>query len=152
WITRDDQGGGLPSAYGAISDGACAIALGDPGRVFTVDPAGASPCTSLGSGTDRTLLDLRHQRCDGTVGSAKWRNVVLSDNDQSEMDSVVVTVRDARTGEVLKSGEMIGGDQTLDLSGVDPAAHPAITIDATARSKAGNSAWNDGIPPRIRVN
>jgi hypothetical protein len=133
------------------SDGSCGIALGDPGRVFTVDPAGSSPCLSLGSGTDKTVIDLRDQRCDGTVGSASWRDVKLQDTNQDEMDSVVVTVRDEATGEVLASKEMIGGDQALDLSGIDPNAHPAITIDATAKAKSGNQAWDDGIPPRIRA-
>jgi Bacterial Ig domain/PQQ-like domain len=151
WISQSDSGSGLPSAYGAVSDGACAIALGDPGQVYTVDPAGTSPCTSLGSGTDRTTIDLRDQRCDGTVGGAAWRNVTLADTDSTEMDSIVVTVRDAATGQVLKSGEMIKS-KTLDLSGISAAQHPRITIDATAKSKAGNKAWDDGIPPRIRVN
>ena len=70
WITRDRNGQSLPDAYGAVFDGACVIALGDPGRVFTVDSAGSSPCLSLRSGTDRTRVDLREQRADGTVGSA----------------------------------------------------------------------------------
>jgi hypothetical protein len=153
WISTQSDGSQFPSrgAYGVASDGSCAIALGDSGRVYTADPAGSAPCVSLGSGTDRTTIDLRDQRCDGTVGSAAWRNAKLSDTDSSEMDSVVVTVRDADTGEVLKSGELVGGDQTLDLSGVDAKAHPRISVDATAKSKSGTNAWDDGIPPRIRV-
>jgi Bacterial Ig domain/PQQ-like domain len=151
WISQDSNGGGLPSAYGTVSDGSCAIALGDPGRVFTVDPSGTSPCTSLGTGTDRTTIDLRDQRCDGGVGAATWRNVALSDTDATEMDSIVITVRDAATGQVLKSGEVIKS-KVLDLSGISAAQHPRITIDATAKSKSGNTAWDDGIPPRIRVN
>jgi hypothetical protein len=153
WLNHQTDGSSLPSrgAYGVASDGSCAIALGDVGRVYTADPAGSAPCVSLGSGTERTTIDLRDQRCDGTVGAASWRNVVLSDTDDKEMDSVVVTVRDAKTGEVLKAGEMIGGAQTLDLSSINAAQHPAISIDATARSKSGNAAWDDGIPPRIRT-
>ncbi|MDT7571789.1 MAG: hypothetical protein QOE05_1963, partial [Actinomycetota bacterium] len=152
WLRVQDNGESLPyGTYGVASDGSCGIALGDPGQVFTVDPAGTSPCLSLGTGTDRTTVDLRDQRCDGTVGAAKWRNVRLQDTDDEEMDSVVVTVRDEATGEVLAQGEMVGGEQTLDLSGIDPAAHPAITIDATARSTAGSAAWDDAIPPRITV-
>lgn len=152
WVQRDDNGASLPArgAYGAVFDGSCAIALGDIGRVYTVDPAGSAPCVSLGSGTDRTTIDLRDQRCDRTVGAASWRDVRLSDTDASEMESVIVTVRDASTGAVLKSGEMIGG-QPLDLSGISAAEHPALTFDATARSKGGNTAWDDGIPPRIRT-
>ena len=70
--SRRLSGHSLPSAYGAAYDGACAVGLGDPGRVFTVDPAGSSPCLSLASGADRTRVDLRDQRCDGTVGAASW--------------------------------------------------------------------------------
>ena len=105
-------------------DGSCAIALGDPGRVFTVDAAGSSPCTSLGSGADRMRVDLRDQRCDGSVGAATWRQVRLSDTDASEMESLVVTVRDGRTDQVLKSGDLIAGDGTLDLTGIDAQRPP----------------------------
>ena len=75
WISSDVDGGILPSAYGATFDGTCAVGLGDPGQVFTVDPSGASPCTSLGSGTAGRSIDLRDQRCDGTVGDAAWRDI-----------------------------------------------------------------------------
>jgi hypothetical protein len=164
WITRDRTGQSLPDAYGAAFDGACAIALGDPGRVFTVDPAGSSPCLSLRSGADRTRVDLREQRADGTVGNAKWVRVKLSDVAQGEMESVAVTIRDASTEEVLKTGDLVGGD--LDLSGIDPRQHPAITVDATARSTQGTDfgdeakarsarlaagPWDDAIPPRLTV-
>jgi hypothetical protein len=157
WISTQSDGSQFPprGAYGVVSDGSCAIALGDgngSGRVYTVDPAGTAPCVSLGSGTDRTTIDLRDQRCDGTVGAASWRNVVLSDTDDEELESVVVTVRDAATGQVLASGEVINGEHTLDLSGVSAAQHPSISIDATAKSRSGDDAWSDGIPPRIRVN
>lgn len=151
WLRRDGSGNFLPSAYGVAYDGSCAIGLGDPGRVFTVDPAGSSPCLSLGSGADRTRVDLRDQRCDSTVGGATWREVKLSDTNDKEMESVVVTVRDAATGEVLRSGDLIKGSGTLDLSGIDAGQHPAITVDATAKSVQGNAAWDDGIPPRITV-
>jgi hypothetical protein len=151
WLRRDGSGSFLPSAYGAAYDGSCAIGLGDPGRVFTVDPAGSSPCLSLGSGADSTKADLRDQRCDGTVGGATWQDVRLSDTDSKEMESVVVTVRDAATGEVLKSGDLIKGSSTLDLSGIDANAHPALTVDANAKSARGNAAWDDGIPPRITL-
>jgi hypothetical protein len=152
WITNETSGGAsLPSAYGAAFDGGCVIALGDPGQVFTVDPAGVSPCTSLATGTDRTTIDLRDQRCDGTVGGAAWRAVRLTDTDAKEMESVTVTIRDAATGAVLKSGNLVGGDHTLDISGIDARQHPAITVDANAKSNSGNTPWDDGIPPRITV-
>jgi hypothetical protein len=140
------------------------IGLGDPGRVFAVDPAGSSPCLSLRSGADRTRVDLREQRADGTVGNAKWVRVRLSDVAAGEMESVAVTIRDATTEAVLKTGDLVGGD--LNLSDIDPHQHPAITVDATARSSQGvdtgdeNKArsarraagpWDDAIPPRLTV-
>ena len=54
WVDRDTAGNGLPSAYGATFDGASAIALGDPGLLFTMAPSGQSPCTSLGTGAQTT--------------------------------------------------------------------------------------------------
>jgi outer membrane protein assembly factor BamB len=163
WLQVDRNGARLPSAYGAAFDGACAIGLGDPGQVFTVDPAGTSPCLSLRSGASRTKVDLREQRADGTVGKATWGKVVLSDVAQGEMESVVVTIRDAGTEQVLKTGDLVNSNP-LDLSGIDAHEHPAITVDATARSTQGTdldnnkarsaaaaSPWDDAIPPRLTV-
>ena len=65
--------------------------------------------------------------------------------------SVTVTVRDAATGAVLKTGDLLDSGGTLDLSGIDPAAHPSIAVDARAVSADGKDAWADGIPPRIVV-
>ena len=65
-LLRDVGGESLPWAYGTAFDGSCVLGLGDPGLVFSVDPKGSSPCSSLGPAT-RTL-DLRKQRCDGGVG------------------------------------------------------------------------------------
>lgn len=149
WLTADIDGNGLPSAYGVAWDGSCAVGLGDPGMVFTVDPAGSSPCNSLTSGASRVRIDLRDQRCDATVGRATWASVSLANAQQGELASVAVTVRDATTGELLRGGDVSG--QALDLSGIDPSVHPAITIDATARSAPGNPAWGDAIPPKLRI-
>jgi hypothetical protein len=146
WLTTDLRNDPLPSAYGAAFDGSCAVGLGDPGLVFSVDPAGFSPCSTLG--TTRTI-DLRDQRCDGTVGAATWAQASLDDTNPGEMTSVLVTVRDAASGAVLLTKDLTQGP--LDLSSIDAAAHPAITISATASSTAGDPAWQDAIPPRIRI-
>jgi hypothetical protein len=138
-------------AYGVAWDGSCAIGVGDFRQVYTVDPAGTAPCTSLRSGAKQKAIDLRDQRCDGGVGAARWRDVTLTDTNAEEMESITVTVRDARTKEVLATGNLVGGDGKLDLSGIDPKEHPAITVDANAKSRAGNTAWDDSIPPRITV-
>ena len=98
WLASDAEGNGLPWAYGTAFDGSCVLGLGDPGLVFSVDPKGSSPCSSLG--TTRTL-DLRKQRCDGGVGRAAWAQASLQDAKGGEIVSVVLTVRDARAARCL---------------------------------------------------
>jgi PKD repeat protein len=147
WIGVDAQDQPLPSAYGAAWDGSCAVGLGDPGLVFTVDPRGTTPCASL-VGTQQTI-DLRDQRCDGAVGDATWARVVLADSASGELSSVLVTVRDAGTGAVLATRDLAAG--AIDLSAIDAAAHPEIRVEATATSTPDSSAWSDAIPPQIRV-
>lgn len=153
WIRNASNGAGLPGAYGASTDGSCVVALGDPGQVFTVDPAGSSPCTSLSSGTAR-VVDLRSQRCDGTVGEAAWKEVRVTDVDLEggvEFESLVVVVRDAATNAVLATKQMVDTSGTLDLSTIDPVAHPSLKVDATATSALGNPAWNDGVAPKLSL-
>ena len=146
-LLRDAGGESLPWAYGTAFDGSCVLGLGDPGLVYSVDPKGSSPCSSLGPAT-RTL-DLRKQRCDGGVGSATWSQASLQDTAAGELTSVVLTVRDATSGEVLATKDISTGP--LDLSAINAAAHPAITVVATAKSAPGDTAWADAVPPRIRV-
>ena len=147
WLMEGAGGDPLPIAYGAAFDGSCAIGLGDPGLLFTVDPRGFSPCTSLKA--TRTI-DLRAQRCDGTVGAARWAQATLEDTKPGELSSVVVTVRDAQTDAVLLTKELVDG--AVDLSAIDAEAHPAITVGVSAPANAaGEPAWADAVPPRIRI-
>ena len=146
WATHDSAGQTLPTAYGATFDGACAVAVGDPGLVFTMAPSGASPCASLGSGVRSEAIDLRRQRCDNTVGAATWRDVRLSGIDLTpglELTSLVVVVKDAASGAVVATREMVGSGGTIDLSAVDPNLHPSLVLEATLTSVAGNPAWAD---------
>ena len=145
-LNYDVGGDPLPWAYGTAFDGSCVHGLGDPGLVFSVDPKGSSPCSSLGS--TRTL-DLRKQRCDGGVGRATWAQASLQDTTAGELTSVVLTVRDAASGQVLATKDISSGP--LDLSAIDASAHPAITAVATARSAPGDAGWADAVPPRIRI-
>lgn len=149
WLNQDISNNYLPSAYGATFDGSCVVALGDPGKVFTVDPAGSAPCTSLGTGAQASAVDLRDQRCDGTVGGGRWKVVRLLDTASGELSRATVVVKDASTGAVLAQGDVTSG--TLDLSGIDPAAHPALVVDATSVSANGTTPWDDAIPPRVRL-
>ena len=143
----------LPTAYGASSDGTCAVGLGDPGLAFTVDQAGATPCTSLSSGKVRRVLDLRDQRCAGTgVGAARWVSARVLEADLrtgGDFASLKVVVTDPTTRQVLASREMVGTDGLLPLSAIDPALHPALDLDATADSADGKDAWASGNPPRL---
>jgi hypothetical protein len=150
----DTSGTGLPTAYGATSDGTCAVAVGDPGQVFTMDVNGASPCTSLSAGTVRRSVDLRTQRCDSTVGSATWADVRVIEANLTagaEFDSLVVTVRDGDTGATLLSQQMVGTNGILSLSGISASTHPALTLDATSESVGDNVPWADGNPPRLEL-
>lgn len=149
WLSVDSNRAALPSGYGATWDGSCVVALGDPGLIFTADPGGSAPCTSLQTGTERQTIDLRDQRCDGTAGEASWTGVRLEDAKIGELRSTVVTIRDAETGAVLASRDLTLGP--LDLSAIDPVLHPEITLDSNAVSMFGNPAWTDGIPPRVRI-
>ena len=156
-LTIDTSGNPLPNRglYGATFDGSCVVALGDNGLVYTVDPAGSSPCTSLGTGAAPQSVDLRSQRCDNTVGGATWRDVrVLGANLTAgvELASLVVTVRDGETNAVVATQEMVGTSGVLDLAGVSAAAHPSLILDANTVASADSQAWDDGIPPRVQLN
>jgi hypothetical protein len=155
-LSVDKNGNGLPSAYGAAFDGACVVGLGDPGQVFTVDPAGTSPCTSLATGSSGRVIDLRAQRCDGTVGAATWGRVAILDanltSGTGDFTSLVVTVKDAASGAVLATKEMVGTNGTLDLSGIDPNLHPSLTVGANAAATSSSTAWNSGNWPKANIN
>ena len=152
-LSTDSAGNALPSAYGAAFDGTCLVALGDPGKVFTVDPSGTSPCTSL-TGTGAQVIDLRAQRCDATLGTARWTQLKVVDTDLTqgkELSSLVVTLKDASTDQVVAKQDMVGTNGVLDLSTIDPAAHPSLVLGASAVSATGSKPWADGIPPRVVV-
>lgn len=150
-VRQDATGQALPTAYGAAFDGSCIVALGDPGQVFTVAPNGTSPCTTLTSGA-RKVTDLRDQRCGDGVGGARWRGVEVLDADlPAEFSSFEVLVRDATSDAVLLRRQLVGAGTSLDLSSLDPDAHPALVVEAAAVSRDGGPAWADGRPPRVRL-
>jgi hypothetical protein len=142
----DINGTPLPGAYGVAFDGACVIGLGDPGLVFTLDPKGFAPCSGLAGDH---AIDLRDQRCDGSVGGASWGAARLGDVQAGELGAVRLTVRDAQSGAVLATKNLVDGE--LDLSDVDSHAHPSITFSIAVVAKPGSTAWDDFIPPRVNV-
>ena len=136
-------------AYGAAWDGNCASGSATPGSCSPSTRPAHAPCTSLGAGTEPRMIDLRDQRCDGTVGGARVAGGRARGHAPGELASVDVTVRDAATGALLATKDVTSGK--LDLSGIDAKAHPAIEVEANAISTQGDPAWADAIPPRIRV-
>src|SRR5204862_2760818 len=118
-------------------------------------PAGTSPCTSLATGSAGKIVDLRSQRCDGTVGNASWGRIAVTDTDLTpdtgDFQTLVVTVKDAATGAVLKSREMVDSNGLVDLSDISPAAHPALSFGASAVAQSGSEAWNDGNWPKAII-
>ena len=151
WIDHDTQAESLPMAYGAACDGSCVVGPRRPGaRSSPSIRPGTLPCTSLGAGTEPRTIDLRDQRCDDTVGGATWREVALADSAPGELAAVTVTVRDAATGAVLATKDIAGSK--LDLSGIDPKAHPAITVGGERDQHVrATRRGTDSVPPRIRV-
>jgi hypothetical protein len=154
-LTVDKNGAALPVAYGTAYDGACVVALGDPGQMYTVDPAGSSPCSSLATGSSGKVIDLRSQRCDGSVGGATWDKLKMVDANldptSGDFDTLVVTVRDTSTGEVLATRDLVDSNGVIDLSGINPVLHPSLSINASAVSRAGSTAWDNGNWPKATV-
>src|SRR5262249_8577216 len=104
------------------------------------------------AGSIRRVVDLRDQRCDGTVGAATWTDLKVVESNLTagqDFNALTVTVSDAATNQVLISQQMVGTNGIIDLSGINATTHPPLAVDATADSPAGNTAWADGDPPRL---
>lgn len=113
----------------------------EPTSMFTMDVEGRSPCS--GTGVRMATLDLRDQRCDGTVGAATWDKVVVREADLTpgkDYANFTVIVRDGTTNEVLMSQDMVGGNGTLDLSGISTTSHPSVVLDASTVAISGSPA------------
>ena len=156
FASRDIDGNFLPNAYGTAWDGNCAIGLGDAGLMFTSAFDGSSPCTTLStSSSQRAFVDLRSQRCDNSVGGATWLDVRALEVDlngaDAEFTTFLVTVRDAITGATLATKELVGTNGVLDLSAINAAAHPKLSVDVSATSVPGAPAWSDNNPPRVEL-
>src|SRR5262249_28549873 len=93
-------------------------------------------------------------RCDATIGNAHWTQLRVVDTDLSrggDLTSLVVKLKDASTSQVLVTEDMVGTTGSLDLSGIDANAHPALVLDASSTSATGDLPWADGVPPRVVV-
>ena len=81
---------------------------------------------SLSTSAQRSSVDLRSQRCDGTVRAATWLDVRALEVDLTGADAEFTTfqtaVRDAVSGATLMTKEMVGTDGVLDLSTINAAA------------------------------
>ncbi|ROR35262.1 DUF7617 domain-containing protein [Kitasatospora cineracea] len=129
--THPTANGGTTRDYGYSYDSTtrCLIGLGDAGILFSMDPAtAASPCQH--SGATVTLKPASFY-CDGGSGHVQaYTRARLTDLDLTHLDLAAsrVLVTDPDGTPVATPG--LAPDGTVDLSGVDPAAHPALTVTA----------------------
>ncbi|MFJ4677457.1 hypothetical protein [Kitasatospora sp. NPDC088783] len=129
--THPSANGGVTRDYGYAYDSTtrCLIGLGDAGVLFSMDPAtAASPC--LHSGATVTLRPADFY-CDGGSGHVRsYTRARLTGLDLTHVDPTAsrVLVTDPDGTPVTTPG--LAPDGTVDLSGVDPAVHPALTVTA----------------------
>jgi hypothetical protein len=132
--THPNAGNGNTRDYGYDYDaaGECLIGLGDAGLLFSLDPiTGASPCFRAGTSLSLSTPDFY---CDGQTGHITgYQDARLVDIDVANIDlansSATVTKPDGTPIAVLP----FEADGSVDLSGVSPATHPALVIDASLR-------------------
>ncbi|GAA4832536.1 DUF7617 domain-containing protein [Kitasatospora terrestris] len=127
--THPGVNGGATRDYGYTYDTTtrCLIALGDAGVLFSLDPAtGATPCVHSGAAVTLKPADFY---CDGATGHVQaYTRARLTDIDLAHVDlaasRAVVTDPDGTV--VLTTA--LAPDGTVDLSGIQPATHPSITV------------------------
>ncbi len=129
--THPGVNGGATRDYGYTYDTTtrCLIGLGDAGVLFSLDPAtAASPCVHSGAAVTLRPADFA---CDGGTGHVQgYTRARLTDIDIAHVDLTAsrVLVTDPDGTPVPVPGP--APDGTVDLSGVDAAAHPALTVTA----------------------
>lgn len=127
--THPNVNGGATREYGHAFDEAtgCLYVLGDAGILFSLDPTiGVSPCQRTGGSVDLAPSEFY---CDGSSGHVQaYVNAVLEGITPANvnLNASRATVTDP-DGTVVASPP-IAGDGTIDLSGISPAAHPAIRV------------------------
>jgi hypothetical protein len=128
-LTHPGVNGGATRDYGYDYDTTtqCLLGLGDAGYLFSEDPTtGTSPCIHSGASVS---LDTAGFYCDGATGhvhgyqDAKLENINLADVDLAHSS---VTVTDVDGTVITTTG--FASDGTVDLSGIDIAAHPHIVV------------------------
>ncbi|MFB7946939.1 hypothetical protein ACFC6L_18725 [Kitasatospora phosalacinea] len=129
--THPTANNGVTRDYGYRYDSTtrCLIGLGDAGILFSMDPAtAASPCMHSGATVTLAPADFY---CDGTTGHVQaYTRARLTGLDLTHLDLAAsrVQVTDPDGTPVANPG--LAPDGTVDLSGIDPAAHPALTVTA----------------------
>ncbi|MDY7106844.1 MAG: pilus assembly protein TadG-related protein [Actinomycetota bacterium] len=146
WTTASGCGTtvwGATGDYGYALDGDCFIGLGHHAVFWSFDQEFERPCADASVEGE---LELRPCAC--RDGETRWADVVLRGADLApgvDFSSFVVTLRNAATGELMASLDLLGGDGAVDLTFLDPSVDRlAVTVDAEA---VGDHAWRDGEPP-----
>ncbi|MGA4544081.1 DUF7617 domain-containing protein [Uniformispora flossi] len=129
--THPGVNGGATRDYGYTYDATsrCLIGLGDAGYLFSLDPTtGASPCVHSGASVTLKPADFY---CDGSSGNIQgYTRARLTGLDLTHVDMAAsrATVTDPDGTVIATPG--LAADGTVDLTGIDPAAHPSITVTA----------------------
>ncbi|MCB0037017.1 MAG: hypothetical protein KDE51_23465, partial [Anaerolineales bacterium] len=141
--------------YGAVSDGTCVYSLGDRGLLHTFDPVtGTAPCSAVDSITTPSLrVTPAEFTCDGSVPNFTWNKLEVTDANMTSgvhFTSFQVTILDDSNNVVLGPVEMIGGNGTLDLSGISNST-TSIRAQINPTPVNGNPAWQNNNTPKVSI-
>ncbi|MDI2125652.1 DUF7617 domain-containing protein [Yinghuangia seranimata] len=129
--THPGVNGGATRDYGYTYDATsrCLIGLGDAGYLFSLDPAtGASPCVHSGASVTLKPADFY---CDGGSGNVQgYTRARLTGLDLTHVDFAASRAMVTGPDGTAIATPGLAPDGTVDLTGIDPAAHPSITVTA----------------------
>ncbi|WP_439678492.1 DUF7617 domain-containing protein [Embleya sp. MST-111070] len=129
--THPGVNGGATRDYGYTYDATsrCLIGLGDAGYLFSLDPTtGASPCVHSGASVTLKPADFY---CDGGSGNIQgYTRARLTGIDMTHVDPAASRVSVTDPDGTVIAAPGLAADGTVDLTGIDPVAHPAITVTA----------------------
>ncbi len=129
--THPGVNGGATRDYGYTYDATtrCLVGLGDAGVLFSLDPAtAASPCVHSGAAVTLRPADFA---CDGGTGHVQgYTRARLTDIDLAHVDLASSRVLVTDPDGTPVPAPPLAPDGTVDLSGIDASAHPALTVTA----------------------
>ncbi|MEV6609370.1 hypothetical protein [Kutzneria sp. NPDC051319] len=129
--THPSANGGATRDYGYAYDQTtrCLFGLGDAGVLFSEDPStSSSPC--IHSGADVTLTPSSFYCDGGTNHIHGYTDARLENMNLTNVNLAVSTADVSDVNGSVFAHPSFAADGSLDLSGISPAAHPAITVSA----------------------